>query len=147
MARCTACGTELPADAIACPACGKEVRVCIGSTANPVETELFEARLRSADLPYLKQPHPGGGLLALLNGFSAPGADFFVPAATCTEARRALGYVDDAGASPAGTETTVVRHGSWKTRILGIVIAAVLLALYFGLDALLSFIRHLFGAP
>ncbi len=146
MARCAACGNDLPANALACPACGEEVRVHIGSTANPVETELFEARLRSAGLPYLKQPHPGGGLLALLNGFSAPGADFFVPAANCADARRALGYAEDADA-PAGPETASPRRGGWKTRVLGIGIVAVLLALYFGLDALLSFIRHLFGAP
>ncbi|MFT9077528.1 zinc ribbon domain-containing protein [Ethanoligenens sp.] len=148
MARCINCGKELPPHATICPACGESVHICIGSTASPVETELFEARLRSTGLPYLKQPHRGGGLLRSLSNFSAPGADFFVPAAKQAETLRALGMdTDDITARSAQPESEAPKHGNWKTRILGLLIVAVLLTLYFGLDALLSLIRHLFGAP
>lgn len=148
MAHCIACGHDLPPDATVCPACGEAVRVFIGSTATPVETDLLEARLRSADLPYLKQLHRGGGLLRALSGSAAPGADFFVPAARYAETVQALGLdTEKAGAPSAKTAAQVPARGGWKTRVLGLLVVAVLLALYFGLDALLSFIRHLFGAP
>lgn len=146
MAHCVACGQDLPPNASVCPACGEAVRVFIGSTATPVETELFEARLCSANLPYLKQLHHGGGLLRALSGVAAPGADFFVPAARHAEAIQALG-LDAEDVQSDKTDTQAPARGGWKTRILGLLIVAILLTLYFGLDALLSFIRHLFGAP
>lgn len=147
MGRCSACGEALPENAVTCPACGEPARVFLGATGNPVETELLEARLDSAGLPYMKQAHRGGGLLQLLNGFFAPGADFYVPADRLAEARRALDMeVDGRDASPRAAGTAAQKPGGWKTRLLGLLIVCVLLALYFGLDALLTVIRSLFGA-
>lgn len=148
MKHCMACGDALPPGATVCPACGEAVRIFIGSTATPVETELLEARLHSADLPYLKQLHRGGGLLRALSGSAAPGADFFVPAARYAEAIQTLGLdAEDVRTPSAETDVQAPVRGGWKTRVLGLLIVAALLTLYLGLDALLSFIRHLFGAP
>lgn len=147
MAQNTGCGDKQTQDAPSRPHHEEQPHVLIGSTGTPVETELLEAQLQSAGLPYLKRFHKGGGLFRSLSSSAAPGADFFVPAALAEEAARILGMDTDAMPAPSASAAGNPARNSWKTQILGLLIVAALLTLYFGLDALLSCIRHLFGAP
>lgn len=145
MPRCPNCHAPLPEDASACPSCGAVVRALLVSTGTPAETAMMEARLQSAGLPYEKHAHAGGGIFALLSAFSSPGADFYVPRARLGEARAALGYEDDGTDAPAAGADGVPAPHKWRGRLVGLLVIAGLLLLYFGLDAGLEAARRLLG--
>jgi len=135
------------------------------STDDTVTSKMFEARLQSAGIPFLVKPHAGKGYIGPVVGYSVYGDDIFVPSKLLERALEAVGLegepldtnnendVDvkeepEQQLSDNFAEETATKPMGIKEILKGVatllVIVLVLMG-YFAFDALLEFLRKLFG--
>jgi hypothetical protein len=123
------------------------------SVENGLDGEMLQARLESAGIPCYMKRHDNDGLLRVYMGPSNIGADFYVPTKLLEKAKVAIGQEPQPGENESGElQPSSVTPGAenapskkpWSSILTAIVILLVLIG-FFSLDALLDFIRKLFG--
>lgn len=139
--------------------------VFMASTDDTVTSKLFEARLQSAGIPFSVKPHAGNGYIGPVVGYSVYGDDIFVPSKLLERALEAVGLegeaIDTNSENAASlkeepeqplpddyTEDTAAKPTSIKEIIKGVAVLLVIVLVlmgYFAFDALLEFLRKLFG--
>jgi hypothetical protein len=139
--------------------------VFMASTDDTVTSKMFEARLQSAGIPFLVKPHAGNGYIGPVVGYSVYGDDIFVPLKLLERALEAVGLegeeLDTKSENSASlkeeleqqlpdniTEDIVQKPTGIKEIIKNVaVLLAIVLVLmgYFAFNALLEFLRKLFG--
>lgn len=169
MARCPKCDNEYTDKEEICPHCGTiltdsadkqpdpaDEPVFFASMPNGLETEMFKARLESAQIPFYVRPHRSKGLLRVYMGPSNLGADFYVSASRLEEAKAAIYLENEEGAASQGPENDeppvqlpaeedkTPKQKLWLNLLTLLAIVLALVA-FFSFDALLQLIRKLLG--
>ena len=170
---CPECQKEYGEGTAVCPECGCPLEagkpraesprgewvddepVLLTATNDRLDSQMLEGSLQSAGIPFLAKGHNDAGFMRVYMGGSWTGSDYYVPSRLLDKARglipgAASGPSEDAGgAGKSRRPTRPPAAPEEKPRRAGTVLVAVIVALalfgYFCLEALLNFLRGVFG--